>query len=73
MLWFCRGKARAAGEISEQSSLAIATVSEHLKVLRKSGLMILDKRGRHWFYETNTQLLDTVPQWLAHTLREGEL
>jgi len=49
----CRGEARAAGDLAELSQLSLATVSEHLKVLRKSGLLILDKRGRFWFYTTD--------------------
>ena len=42
------------------SSLSIATVSEHLKVLRKCGLLVLDKRGRNWFYRTNLAVLDAA-------------
>jgi DNA-binding transcriptional ArsR family regulator len=53
----CRGEARAAGDLAELSQLSLATVSEHLKALRKSGLLILDKRGRFWFYTTNLGLL----------------
>jgi DNA-binding transcriptional ArsR family regulator len=37
--------------------LAPASVSEHLKVLRKSGLLVLDKRGRFWMYRTDTATL----------------
>jgi DNA-binding transcriptional ArsR family regulator len=37
--------------------LAPASVSEHLKVLRKSGLLELDKRGRFWMYRTNQAAL----------------
>jgi DNA-binding transcriptional ArsR family regulator len=37
--------------------LAPASVSEHLKVLRKSGLLELDKRGRFWMYRTNAAAL----------------
>ena len=53
----CQGEARAAGDLAELSQLSLATVSEHLKVLRKSGLLILDKRGRFWFYTTNAAVL----------------
>lgn len=53
----CLGRARAAGELAELSQLALASVSEHLKVLRKSGLLRLDKRGRYWFYRTDPAVL----------------
>lgn len=56
----CIDKARAAGELAELSSLSLATVSEHLKVLRKSGLLVLDKRGRNWFYRTDLDVLQAA-------------
>ena len=53
----CRDAPRAAGELAELSSLSLATVSEHLKVLRTSGLLVLDRQGRNWFYRTDPQVL----------------
>ena len=53
----CRDKPRAAGELAELSSLSLATVSEHLKVLRTAGLLVLDKQGRNWFYRTDRKVL----------------
>ena len=53
----CLGEARSAGELAELSQLALASVSEHLKVLRKSGLLKLDVRGRFWFYRTDADVL----------------
>jgi len=54
----CMAKARAAGDLAELSALSLATVSEHLKVLRKSGLLVLDKQGRFWFYRTDVAVLE---------------
>jgi len=56
----CRDGPKAAGELAELSSLSLATVSEHLKVLRTAGLLVLDKQGRNWFYRTDTELLEAV-------------
>jgi DNA-binding transcriptional ArsR family regulator len=53
----CIGRTKAAGELAESSSLSLATVSEHLKVLRKSGLLVLERRGRFWFYTTDLAVL----------------
>ena len=33
-------------------------MSEHLKVLRKSGLLELEIRGRHWFYQAAPEALE---------------
>lgn len=61
----CRDGPKAAGELAELSSLSLATVSEHLKVLRTAGLLVLDKQGRNWFYRTDTRLLEAVIAALA--------
>jgi DNA-binding transcriptional ArsR family regulator len=42
----CRGDWVAAGTLTDQLGLAPATVSEHLKVLRKVGLVELQTDGR---------------------------
>ena len=54
----CRDEAKAAGELATLSALSLATVSEHLKVLRKSGLLALEKRGRFWFYRTDAAVVE---------------
>jgi DNA-binding transcriptional ArsR family regulator len=56
----CRDEARAAGDLAELSALTLATVSEHLKVLRTSGLLVLDKQGRNWFYRADPAVLDAA-------------
>ncbi|MEO6014627.1 MAG: metalloregulator ArsR/SmtB family transcription factor [Devosia sp.] len=53
----CTDTPRAAGELAELSSLSLASISEHLKVLRTSGLLVLDKQGRNWFYRTDLKVL----------------
>ncbi|MGL5849994.1 MAG: ArsR/SmtB family transcription factor [Phycicoccus sp.] len=63
-LALCRDEHRSAGELAERSRLSAATVSEHLKVLRKTGLLVLDRRGRFWFYRTDVAVLGS-------TLREA--
>lgn len=49
----CLARECAAGELADISSLALASVSEHLKVLRKTGLLTLEVRGRFWMYRTD--------------------
>ncbi|MGL5837511.1 MAG: ArsR/SmtB family transcription factor [Sphingorhabdus sp.] len=66
----CASERRAAGEIAEASSLSLATVSEHLKVLRKTGLVTLEKEGRYWFYQTDRAQLDMIVEALG-SLRKG--
>jgi DNA-binding transcriptional ArsR family regulator len=56
----CLVKRQAAGDLAQTSSLALSTVSEHLKVLRKTGLVKLEKDGRFWFYLTDRARLSTA-------------
>ena len=58
----CLDEAKAAGELAALSELSLATVSEHLKVLRKSGLLVLDKQGRFWLYRTDRLRLERAGQ-----------
>ena len=61
----CRDEPQAAGALAELSSLSLATVSEHLKVLRTCGLLVLDKQGRNWFYRTDVRVLDAAIEALV--------
>jgi DNA-binding transcriptional ArsR family regulator len=65
-LSLCRNEAVAAGDLAERSSLALATVSEHLKVLRKTGLVTVEKEGRFWRYKADPMRMDAVLASLTH-------
>lgn len=56
----CSTEEQSAGDLGALSSLSPASVSEHLKVLRKSGLLRLDRQGRFWMYRTDSALLARV-------------
>ena len=56
----CRDSRQAAGDLALLSELSLATVSEHLKVLRKTGLVTLEKEGRFWWYRTDLARLKSV-------------
>ncbi len=45
-------QAQAAGELAAASGLSAASVSEHLKVLRKAGFVVLERQGRFRLYRT---------------------
>lgn len=61
----CLDEHRAAGELAELSQLSMATVSEHLKVLRKSGLVTMTKEGRFWYYRADRDRLAAIVAALA--------
>ena len=64
----CRNGPVAAGELAERSRLSLATVSEHLKVLRKTGLVTLEKDGRFWRYQTDRTRMGRVLAALAQAM-----
>ncbi len=51
----CWSAARSAGEIADLLDLAPASASEHLKVLRKHGLVDLTVNGTFRIYQTRRQ------------------
>jgi DNA-binding transcriptional ArsR family regulator len=61
----CLHKERAAGDLAGLSNLSLATVSEHLKVLRKAGLLILNREGRFWLYRTDRVALAALADDIA--------
>ena len=65
----CRDAPKAAGDLAELSALSLATVSEHLKVLRTAGLLVLDRQGRNWFYRTDPDVLEAVITQLTQLRR----
>ena len=70
LLVLCRDTPRSAGELAADSHMTGASVSEHLKVLRKTGLARVDKQGKFWFYRTNTEFLKQVLASLEAELME---
>jgi DNA-binding transcriptional ArsR family regulator len=61
-----RGRECGAGELAERLGLAPASVSEHLKVLRKTGLVTMRADGTYRLYRTCPDRL----RELAGLLRE---
>ena len=61
----CLNQESAAGELAVLSDLSAATVSEHLKVVRKARLLILSRGGRFWRYRTDEIVLAAVAKDIA--------
>jgi len=61
----CLGEPQPAGRLVELAGLAPASVSEHLKVLRKTGLLVLEARGRQRLYTTDRSVLRATAEAVA--------
>ena len=55
----------SAGDLARTLGLANATTSEHLKVLRKTGLLVLTKEGTYRRYQADRSRLTRLARWLA--------
>jgi DNA-binding transcriptional ArsR family regulator len=64
ILQACLPQPQAAGDLAAASGLAPASVSEHLKVLRKTGLVVLERRGRFRLYRTEPSCVIEVAESL---------
>lgn len=60
ILSICSEDFVSAGTAAADIELALASVSEHLKVLRKHGLVDLERQGNSWLYRTNHRRLADV-------------
>ena len=70
LLRMCRDRPMAAGELAAGAGMAQASVSEHLKVLRKTGLAVVEKQGKFWMYRTDVAFLAQVLAELERELLE---
>jgi DNA-binding transcriptional ArsR family regulator len=53
----CLDAPRTAGALVARCGLAPASVSEHLKVLRKTGLLVLERDGRFRRYRADPEVV----------------
>jgi DNA-binding transcriptional ArsR family regulator len=54
-----------AGELAGRFALSRPSVSEHLAVLRQTGLVTEEPRGRHRYYHLAASPLTEVQDWLS--------
>lgn len=54
----------SAGEISRHFDMTAATVSYHLNILKKAGLVWEEKERNFIYYDLNTSILEELMSWL---------
>lgn len=55
----------SAGDIVSHFSSSNATISHHLSILKKAGLICDEKDGKYIYYELNTSVIDEIIQWVS--------
>lgn len=53
-----------AGEIAEQFHISWPSISHHLELLKRAGLVDSDKRGQYVYYTLNTTVMDEIVKWM---------
>lgn len=64
ILEMLRDKDMTAGEIAAKFDMSWPSVSHHLDLLRKAGLVAAAREGQHIYYSINTTVMDDMLQWL---------
>lgn len=64
ILELLRDRDLTAGEIAEQFNISWPSVSHHLELLKRAGLVVAVKEGQYVFYSINTTVMDEMLKWL---------
>ncbi len=65
ILEMLKNKPLSAGEIAKQFDMTQATVSYHLKVLKKADLIRENRKKNFIYYELNLTVLEERMMWLS--------
>lgn len=65
ILEMLKNKPLSAGEIAKQFDMTQATVSYHLKVLKKADLIRENRKNNFIYYELNLTVLEELMMWLS--------
>src|SRR5689334_18858037 len=60
-----RGDAMTAGEIVERFSCRWPTISRHIKILQRAGLLGVEKKGRERLYRLQKDSLNIARYWFT--------
>jgi len=64
ILEMLRERDMTAGEIAERFDITWPSISHHLDLLRKAGLVVSEKEGQFVCYSINTSVLEDLVEWM---------
>lgn len=65
ILQLLKGGRLSAGEIGEHFSISNASISRHLSVLKRAGLVRDCRCGQYIYYEIDTTVLQDILGWIS--------
>ena len=72
ILQLLKGGRMSAGDIGSHFDMTGATVSYHLKILKKADLIWEKKEKNFIFYELNTSVLEEIVLWISDLKGEND-
>ena len=54
-----------AGDIADKFNISRPSISHHLDILKRAGLVSSEKKGQFVLYELNTTILEDVLTWIV--------
>ena len=64
ILEMLKEKDLTAGQIAERFDMSWPSISHHLDLLKKTGLVSAQKEGQFIYYSLNTTVMDDMLQWM---------
>ncbi len=55
----------SAGDLGKEFDMTGATLSHHLSILKKAGLVHDEKKGTFIYYEINTSVMEDLLSWVV--------
>jgi DNA-binding transcriptional ArsR family regulator len=59
-----KDKDLSAGEIADHFQMTKPSISNHLSILKKAELVLVEKKGQFMIYSLNTTLFQDVIRWM---------
>ena len=64
ILELLKNKDLTAGEIADKFNISWPSISHHLELLKRAGLVVSIKEGQFVSYSINTTVMDEMMKWL---------
>ncbi len=71
ILSLLKGGRMSAGDIGAHFDMTGATISYHLKILKKAGLVFETREKNYIYYTLNTSVVEEVMLWLSELKGDG--
>ncbi len=70
ILELLKNKDMTAGEIAEQFHMSWPSISHHLELLKRAGLITAQKEGQYINYSINRTVLDEILAWIIQLTKK---